>query len=199
MADSTKYNRFVLKFSTPYARSGEDHTWSLKFSTSGNNLTAQADADAAALALAQPALRLATPRTGFVGYSYYVAGSAIATFTGTYAQNAHPGTLSAYTGSSIPTQLEVCVLARVRVGTSSKGKPTYLTKHIHDVQMSEDTPGALPTMEAAATVFAEWDTGAGSENLVPCSPTTGDQPTTPWEWDTALYTRQLRQGQKGKA
>jgi hypothetical protein len=198
MADSVQYARFVLKFQTPYFRKGEPHVWSLKFSVSGGNITSQGDSDTTALALAQPVLRLTSGNTSLVGYTYYNSGSTVATFANTYAVGTHAGNGQAYAAGGNSQQLEVCALATVRVGTSAKGKATYLSKHIHDVQGNPSQPGEIDGLNNQNTILAEWITGAGPENRIPISPTTGDQPTAPWRIDDALYTRQLRQGQKAK-
>ena len=193
MSDPATYNRFVLKFETPYARrGGANQLWQLKFAMSGDDLTSSADAEATAEDLAAPVLGLVTTETSWTGWLYYKHGSTVNDYNADYDYGVNPGTAAAYaTGGGKSTQLEVCMIAKARVGTSSKGKAVYLMKHIHDVVEASGGPGFLE--EVTAGTLDAWSTGCGPNNLVTVSPSTGDL-SDAWTWDTALYTRQLRRG-----
>jgi hypothetical protein len=198
LADPDTYSRVTLKFETPYARRDGDHqTWQLKFSLSGDTLTSSADAEEVALALADPVLAITTTATSLTGWLYYPTGSNVNTYQGSYDYGDMPGTTLGYVADEgYDCQLEVCALAKAHVGVSSKGKATYLFKHIHDVWQQGDSAGVLNPVHADN--FAAWSTGLGSHDLVTVSPTTGDA-SAAWELDAALYTRQLRRGYLPKA
>lgn len=196
MLDPTTYSRIVLKFVSPYAR--DDTTakkWSLKFNLSGESLTSQSDADATAAALAEPVLGLVSPNTSWIAYLYYGTGESVNSYQGEYAVGAHPGTAAAYPSPSSGhnTQLEVCALIRGYVGVNSKGRSKYVFKHIHDIYEANDAVGTL--LADNDNHIGTWATGVGPHDLVWVDPTTGVA-ATGLESQTALYTRQLRRGQK---
>jgi len=195
VSDPTTYQRITLKFQTPYAREGGDYKeWTVKFALSGESLSSQSDADATALALADPVLSLASGATSYTGYLHYAAGSDVNDFQNTYAIGTYPGTFDGYTGADKdPCQLEVCVLARAYVGINSKGRAKYLFKHIHDCAQVAGSSGVTAAIEG--TPLAAWSTGVGPHDLVTVDPTTGTA-SDAWTIHTALYTRQLRRGQK---
>lgn len=195
MADPTTYHRIILKFQSPFTKRGETgQYWTLKFSLSGAALTSSADAEATASDLASDILGLVTPNTSWVGWRYYAAGSSVNEWGGDYAPSAHPGTEASYAESDrVTQQLEVVALLRCYVKQSSKGRPVYLFKHVHDIAQSGTAAGEL-----AGTItnpLPHLNDGAGPNLLVPCDPTTG-QTGTGWAPHTALYTRQLRKGVK---
>lgn len=200
MAEPLTYQRITLKFSSPFPKKSDGvQEWQVKFSLSGANLSSQADAEATALDLFKPIQRLTSPNTSLIGWVHYPTGSAINDFQESYAIGAHPGNYGGYTdvAHSNNCQLEVIALAKCRVGTNSKGRAAYLFKHIHDV-LCVASGGQLAVRESDATIMAEWDTGAGPHALVPVAPRNGTQ-GGPWVLDEALYTRQLRRGQKKTA
>lgn len=198
MADPTTYHRIVLKFQSPFSKRGETgQYWSLKFSLSGAALTSSSDAEATALDLANDVLKFNSSSTSYVAWRYYAAGSSVNLYSGDYSPGTHTGNADAYSsGDNLNyQQLEVVALARCYVKQSSKGRPVYLMKHIHDVYGS-DTSGDLPALNAGQ--LSHWNDGAGPNDLVPCDPTTG-QTGTGWSVHPALYTRQLRKGVKPPA
>lgn len=198
MADPDTYNRIVLKMATPFTKLGETgHIWSVKFSLSGVDLTSSSDAEATALDLFAPIKHMTTGETSLVNWLYYKQGSEVNTYQGSYSPGTHSGDLTAYSGSPTFCQLEVCALARCPVGVNSKGRAKYLFKYIHDISQSP-SPGELSTIADETTLLAPWNTGSGPNELVPVDPTTGLQGTG-WTIHPALYTRQLRRGQPGKA
>ena len=97
------YQGFVLTFQSPWNLSGvTSHKWHQTFYVSGTITHNDADAETAAVALAQPALSLATAQTSLISFAYYPAGSLVSTVNKTYPPTSHPGTGSAYSAS--PTQ-----------------------------------------------------------------------------------------------
>lgn len=196
MADPTTYNRFVLKFESPYARRDTStQQWTVKFSMSGEEVTSQSDADATALDLAGPILALTEGGTSFVGYLYYAPGSDVNKYQASYATGVHPGTAAGYDSPSSchATQLEVCGLAYAYVGVNSKGRAKYLFKHIHDILEQNTSPGNIGALTGSP--LSIWSTGCGPNDLVTVDPTTGTA-SEAWDIHSALYTRQLRRGQK---
>lgn len=195
MADPTTYNRMVLKLVSPFAKYDEtEHIWSVKFSLSGAEITDESDAEATALDLWAPIAMLNQPATSLIGWLYYAPGSSVNKYQATYDAGVKPGTAAAYTGANYVQQLEVCGLARCPVGVNSKGRAKYLFKHIHDVS-GDDTGGMFAPIESGETILHNWNAGCGPDELVPVDPTTGVQ-GGPWTLQEALYTRQLRRGQK---
>lgn len=195
MADPTTYHRIILKFESPFPKRLTDgQIWTLKFSLSGAALTSSADAAATAMDLADDVLAFCATTTSYIGWRYYAAGSTINEYGLDYETGAYPGTKAAYSdpGSLQNQQLEVCVLARCYVKQSSKGRPVYLGKHIHDV-FSGTESGEVPALVAGT--LHHFNTGAGPDALVPVDPTSG-QAGTGWSVQAALYTRQLRKGVK---
>lgn len=195
MSDPTTYHRIVLKFQSPFTKRGETgQYWTLKFSLSGSALTSSSDAAATALDLATDVLKFNSDGTSYVGWRYYAAGSSVNMWSGDFSPGTHTGNAEAYaSGDDLNyQQLEVVALARCYVKQSSKGRPVYLMKHIHDVY-SGDTAGNLATLNSGQ--LSHWNSGAGPDELVPVDPTTG-QAGTGWSVHTALYTRQLRKGVK---
>jgi len=194
MADPTNYQRIVLNMSTPYARRGGRQIWSVKFNLSGDTPLDYADFTATAHDLWLPISKLVSPNTSYIGARYYEIGSNINTWTVDYAVGGNIGDWSAYSGTMVETQLEVVVIARARCGTSSLGRAKYLMKHIHDVAQGADA-GVLATIDDPAAVMAKWITGSGPDELVPVDPI-GGAVGTPWQIDAALYTRQMRRGER---
>jgi hypothetical protein len=169
----------------------------MKFSLSGDALTSSSDAEEVATALADPILGISQPSTSWVGWLYYPPGTDVNAYQGSYGTGDMPGTAAGYVSPyNVSQQLEVCALFRALCGVSSKGKAVYLSKHVHNVQQSQDGVGVLNPIDI--TAFAPWHTGLGSHDLVTVSPTTGDA-SQAWEVDPALYTRQLRRGYLPKA
>lgn len=196
MSDPTTYNRFVLKFESPYARRDTStQLWTTKFNMSGEAITDQTTADETALAIAGPILALSEGETSYVGYLYYPPGSAVNTLQKVYDTGAHVGTASAYASTTglHATQLEVCALCYAYVGVNSKGRAKYLFKHVHDILEQNAAPGVLGGLTGSP--LAAWSTGCGPNDLVTVDPTTGVASDT-WDVHAGLYTRQLRRGQK---
>lgn len=197
MADPTNYQRITLKMSTYYARTAAQKVWSLKFNLSGDTPLDYADFLTTADDLWRPVQRFTTGATSFIGALYYEIGSNVNTWAVDYPLDSSVGNTEAYSASGTDSQLEVVVICRAKCGTSSLGRSKYLMKHIHDVQQGS-SPGVVAPLEATATVLAEWITGAGPDSLVPVDPI-GGAVGTPWEIDHALYTRQLRRGERPPA
>lgn len=195
MPEPTTYSRMTLKFTSPFAKYGESaHLWSIKFALSGAEITVQATADAVAQDLADGCRALATSETSFIGWLYYPPGGHVNTLSADYDSGTYPGTRSAYTDpTGAAEQLEVCALLRCPVGRNSLGRSKYLFKHLHDV--TGGSAGEIAALIDFDTTFAAWQTGAGPDSVVPVDPTTGVQ-GGPWTIHPALYTRQLRRGQK---
>jgi len=183
----------ILKFFSPFAKKDAEQEWQLKFSLSGD-IGDKADMETTGLALAAPVLSLTSGATYLGGMLAYNAGSTVNDYQWTYASTDHPGTASAYdtVGDGEPQQLEVCALVHAVVGVSSTGKAVYLQKHIHDVYGSNSNIGQLLANTAD---FSSWSTGVGPEDYVTVSPTTGNE-SEAWVLHAALYTRQLRRGEK---
>lgn len=195
MADPTTYHRILLKFQSPFTKRGETgQYWTVKFSLSGAALTSESAAEATATDLASDIRGLMTVDSSYVGFRYYPAGSSVNIYAADYAPGTHLGTQAAYaSGDNLyGQQLEVCALARCYVKQSSKGRPVYLMKHVHDV-FGGSTIGNLPTL--IDSPLPHLNGGAGPSSLVPCDPTSG-QTGTGWSVHPALYTRQLRKGTK---
>jgi hypothetical protein len=192
MADPTTYQRCILKFFSPFARKDALQEWQLKFNLSGSTIDNFSDAETTALDLAAPVIALASSNSYLGGWLWYGTGSSTNDYNTDYDSADHPCTGSAYTtiGDGEIQQLEVCALIHAPVGVSSKGRQTYLMKHVHDVRGSNEAVGQLLGNTVDLT---PWTDGAGPASLVPVSPTTGDAPSG-WSVHQALYTRQLRKG-----
>jgi len=199
MAESVKYQRFVLRFVSPW-NLGTDtvHSWAVKFSCTGATNCPQADQEATALDLAAPILGFIRPLSYLEGWDHYPIGSATHDFGASYPKDTHPGTENNWTGSNNQQQCEVCVLATAHVGESSKGRPVYLRKWIHDVCATVPDPNQIGTNKGDTTIYAKWNHGCGPHNLVPVSPSTGQQPLGDWASEPHLFTHQLRRGPKVK-
>lgn len=199
MADSTTYHRFALTFTSPWnIGTVTTHNWHCKFSVSGTIVMTAADAQATAIALAQPILDVASSKTYLSAWAYYPSGTNVAAQFGSFLPTDHPGTGNAYgTGPFAPAQLEVVGLARSLVGKNSKGKPVYLRKWCHDVQVLQSNPNSFGGVAGTYQGLKAWNTGSGPHNVVPVSPTTGLQ-GGPWTFETHAYTHQLRRGAKKK-
>lgn len=196
MPDPTTYNRFTLRFVSPYAREDtETKQWSLKFSMSGEPVTTLTVAEETAMDLANPVLSLLASVSSYVGFLYYAPGSDVNSFQAVYDPGTYPGNGEAYAdgGETHNTQLEVVALCRASVGPNSKGRANYLMKHIHGIGESNTSPGTLGAL--TGTPLAAWSTGCGPNDLVTVDPTHGTA-SAAWTIAEALYTRQLRRGQK---
>jgi hypothetical protein len=199
MADSVKFQRFILKMQSPWNLPGQtEHIWHNKFSVSGSISMTQEDAEATALDLWQPIAGLTSSKTSLVGFSYYESGNKVATYAVPYAAGTHNGTLGGYTTNADPgCQLEVCALARNPVGVNSLGKEVYLRKWIHDVLSTPSDPNALAPRTNDSLLLSQWNHGSGPHAVVPIDPTSGDQGPG-WQLETHLYTHQLRRGPRRK-
>jgi hypothetical protein len=198
MAESVRYQRMRLNFQSPWNLAHEVvKEWSVKFSLSGATNIAEADCPVTALDLATPVLYLVSPNTSLISWEHYPIGSATHDYAGGWQEGTHIGNGGAWEQAEVRQQLEVCVLAECEVGVSSKGRPTYLRKWIHDVYADPADPNAIPNPVDGPTVFDKWDHGSGPHNSVPVSPTTGQQGKG-WQAETHLFTHQLRRGPKRK-
>jgi len=193
------FQAFVLTFESPWNLAGKTtELWSQVFYVSGTITHNDADAEAAALALAQPALSLANPTSHLLKIAYYPSGSLVSTVNKTYAPGQHPGTGTAYTSGN-PQQAEVTIVAHGQLpDKNSRGKPVYLRKYFHAVSTSQTDPNALPPLSVpVTTLLAPYITGAGPHAVVPVSPHTG-QPAATWTLETHVFTHQFRKGKKKK-
>lgn len=198
MTEPTTYARMTLKMTTPFAKYGETkHIWSVKFALSGSTLGTADEAEAVALGLWNPIKKLTSGSTNLLGWLYYGTGDTVNLFNKTYEDGTYVGDWAAYEDATDPQQLEVCALLRCPVGVNSKGRTKYLFKHVHDCG-GTSTAGVLAAISDPSAVLAEYDSGAGSELLVPVDPTTGVQ-GGPWQIMSAMYTRQLRRGHRPPA
>lgn len=193
-----QFQEFVLTFESPWNLAGQTlHHWSQSFYVSGTITHNDAEAETAGLALAAPALALATAGTSLIGLTYYPSGSLVSTTNKTYAVGTHPGTRAAYTSSSDPVmQLEVAAVAHAPIGKNTKGKQIYLRKYFHNVCSDVADSNAIGALAAPATLLQPFNVGAGPHSVVPCSPSSGH--TGPWTMETHLFTHQLRKGKKRK-
>jgi hypothetical protein len=193
------FQEFVLTFQSPWNLAGlTEHRWSQSFYVSGTITHDDVAAEAAGVALAQPALELATSATSLIGITYYPTGSLVSTVNKTYPPTTHPGTGSAYAQSATnQQQLEVSAVAHCPIGKNTRGKEIYLRKYFHDVAASAADRNALNPLTSASALLAPFNTGAGPHEVVPVSPTSGHQ-GGPWTMETHLYTHQLRKGKKHK-
>lgn len=193
------FQEFVLSFQSPWNLGGAtSHRWSQSFYVSGTITHTQADAETAALALAGPALSLATAATSLVGWSYYPSGSLVSTAQATYAPGTHAGSRAAYSSSSDPVmQLEVAAVAHCPIGKNIRGKEIYLRKYFHDVCSDVANPNSLGILAAPGALLNPFNAGAGPHAVVPVSPTSGKQ-GGPWTMEGHLFTHQLRKGKKKK-
>jgi hypothetical protein len=199
LADPVTYQRITLKITTPFLKQGgAQHEWQMKFSLSGSTAMTQADAELTALDLWKPASHLCSARTQLIGWLYYQAGQATHTYQQTYAEGTHMATFDAYvtTNTNNNAQIEVVALVRAPNGLSTKGKPKYLFKHVHDIAC-DPNGDAIAARHDETTLLAPWNAGSGPHLLVPVSPTTGVQ-GGPWAIEGPAYTRQLRRGAKKK-
>ena len=196
MAESVRYQRMRLNFQSPWNLGNETvKEWSVKFSLSGATNISEADCPVTAVDLATPILYLVSSETSLISWDHYPIGSATHDYAGGFAQGSHPGNGGAWTETGAPQQLEVCVLAECEVGVSSKGRPVYLRKWIHDVRADIGDPNSIANPIDGPTVFDKWDHGSGPHSNVPVSPTTGAQGNG-WQAETHLFTHQLRRGPK---
>jgi len=193
-----QFQEFVLIFESPWnLGSLTTHKWTQSFYVTGTVNHNDADAEAAGLALASPALALAQPHTSLVGLVYYPSQSTVSTTNKTYAPGTHKGTGSAYTLIGAVQQLEVAAVAHAPVGKNSRGKTIYLRKYFHDVATFSGDPNNM-TADIADPValLSVFNTGAGPHNVVPVSPT-GRGPGH-WVLESHAFTHQLRKGHKKK-
>jgi hypothetical protein len=164
---------------------------------SGTINHSDAEAEAAGLALAKPALDLASAATSLTALTYYPSGSIVSTTNKVYAAGTHPGTAVGYLNSPVDhQQLEVCIVAHAPIAKNSKGKEVYLRKYFHDVAAADADNNAHQTLTPAFLALTPFNTGAGPHSVVPCSATTGK--SGPWTVETHLFTHQLRKGKKRK-
>lgn len=199
MAESTRYHRIVLRFTSPWNYSGETrHTWSVKFSLSGVTALTSADAGPTAIDLAAPVLALVSNQTYLDSYSYYPSGSTVASVSDAPAVGSIRGTHAAYASLTGPQQLEVCNLCRAAVGRNSKGRQVYLRKWVHDAYCGATPNETGASISTDPSLFTKWNTGSGPHSLVPVDPTDGMQPPAGWELEQHLFTHQLRRGVKKK-
>jgi hypothetical protein len=196
------FQEFVLTFQSPWNLAGETtHRWSQSFYVSGTITHDDAAAESAGLALAQPALKLASNKTSLVQISYYPSGSLVATSVFVYAPNVHPGVGDAYsTTPAERSQLEVCAVAHCAIGKNTRGKMIYLRKYFHDVWADPTDPNALAALFNETQLLAPFNTGAGPHAVVPVSPVSGaaEFQGSNWEMEKHLFTHQLRKGKKKK-
>jgi hypothetical protein len=171
--------------------------WSVQFSCSGAVDCPTADQEATALDLWQPISSLTGASCNLSGWDHYPIGSSTHDNSMSYVKGTHVGSSNGYPSGAPNQQLEVCILAYSHVGQSSKGRPTYLRKWIHNVQSDGGENFAPAATIPVATLFEKWDNGAGPHNLVPVSPTTGAQ-GAPWNIEAHLFTHQLRRSPKRK-
>lgn len=198
MAESTRYQRITLHMSSPWNEGNvTSHEWAVKFSLSGASNVPTVDAEATALDLWDPIKQLVAGHTSLIAWDHYPIGSATHDQNMAYPPATHVGSASAWSTGGPNQQLEVCVLATCPVGESSKGRPVFLRKWIHDVQNKTTDLNAMGGLASAATLFDKWNHGCGPHNLVPVSPTTGVQ-GGPWTAENHLFTHQLRRGPKKK-
>jgi hypothetical protein len=199
MVRSLTYARFALTFLSPWNIASEtNHEWHSEFSVSGTIAMTAAEAEETAQDLTSPMVQLCSPKTSFVGWSYYEAGQTVASAGATYTPDQYPCQQNGYAvGSTAAQQLEVCALARCLVGKNKLGKNVYLRKWIHDVLAEATNPNQLAGLTNEANVLAKWLTGSGPHDVVPVDPTGGAQ-GGPWTLETHLYTHQLRRGSKRK-
>jgi hypothetical protein len=193
-----QFQEFVLRFASPWnLGSLTTKEWSQSFYVSGTITHSDTEAEAAAIALAGPALAFSKAHTSLVAFAYYPSGSLISTVNKTYAPGTHPGTESAYAGGGgVAQQLEVAVVMHAPVGKNSKGKEIYLRKYLHDVDAASGDPNSVAPVAGLNAILAPWNTGAGPHNVVPIS-AAGRGPGT-WTMEQHLFTHQLRKGKKKK-
>jgi hypothetical protein len=194
----TGFQQFTLIFQSPWNLAGvTNHRWSHAIYVSGTISHSDADAEAAALALAQPALNLASSGTSLVEWKYYPSGSTVAASTKTYAPGINPGTGQGYTNVGDPRcQLEVAAIAHGDTGRkNNRGKDIFLRHYFHDVCSMPTDPNTLGTLKTG--LLDTWIHGAGPHAVVPVSPSTG-VPAQTWAFESHLYTHQLRKGKKKK-
>lgn len=192
----TSAQAFRLEFTSPWNKLGEtDQVWSVKFHTSGDGMSSQAEADTHAAALADLILGTVSPATSFTRYIHYPVNSNVNDYLNDYEIGANPGTTTAY--DAPPTafqQLEVCHLWRCAAGKNTKGREKYLFKYIHGAVASGDTLAlAQAPFPYVSGYLTPLHTGVGPNDLVATLPD-GTIPTASWELADRLYTRQLRRG-----
>jgi hypothetical protein len=199
MAESVRYQRFVLRMQSPWNKGTETvKEWSVKFSTSGAVDCPQADQEATVLDLWTPLKGLCQAHTSLIGWDHYPIGSATHDFGMSYTVGAHAAVGDAYSAApSHPAQLEVACVVECPVGQSSKGRPVFLRKWIHDVQTLQSDGNTITGRVDEPTLLTKWNHGCGPHNLVPVSPTTGVQ-GGPWAIENHAFTHQLRRGPKKK-
>lgn len=194
------FQEFVLTFTSPWnlaAKTSEE--WSQSFYVTGTQTHSDTDAEAAGLALAGPALALASPRTSLTKITYYPSQSLVSTFNKVYTPGSHPGTASYIATEDLcEQQLEVTAVAHCPIGTNTRGKEIYLRKYFHDVSTKTGDPNTVGDLITPATVLAPFNTGAGPHLVRPCSPSSGAAGAS-WVFEPHAYTHQLRKGKKRKA
>jgi len=194
-----QFQEIVLTFESPWNLAGKvTHNWSQSFYVSGTITHDDAAAEAAGLALAGPALGLASAQTSLVKITYYPSQSLVSTTNKLYAPGTHPGTAGLYNGIGNPQQLEVACVAHAPIGKNTRGKTIYLRKYFHDVLSEATDPNALKQLTAPATALDVFKNGAGPHGVVPVSPTSGKDGGDLWTLETHLFTHQLRKGKKKK-
>jgi hypothetical protein len=195
-----QFQGFVLTFQSPWNLAGmTTHNWSQSMYVSGTIDHNDAEAEAAGLALAAPALALASSKTSLIGIKYYKSQSLVSTTNKEYAPGTHPGTASAYNAltEGAEQQLEVAAVAHGAIGKNSKGKTVYLRKYFHDVAAGPSDPNALAQLTDATALLHPFIVGAGPHAVVPVSPAHGT-PAPVWTMEAHLFTHQLRKGKKKK-
>jgi hypothetical protein len=193
----------TLKFSSLSSRdAGAPQLWSCKFHLSGAAIASQADAETAALGLADPILGFCKSTTWLEGWLHYPADSDINDYQATYVDTDHPGTTDAYVTSDSGTpsqQIEVCALLRAPTKPNAKGRMGYLFKYVHDIQGAGVNP---PDSQALNPIKAGWldtyNTGIDPSDRIPVAPD-GTVPSGDWSIHEYLVTRQMRRGQVPKA
>lgn len=192
----------TLKFRTPSARDqGGDQQWSCKFHLSGTAIASQADAEDAALGLAAPILSLIGSTSYLAGWLHYPPNSTVNDYQADYDSAAHPGTSTGYADSSALAfqQAEVCMLWRAPTRPNSKGRMGYCFKYIHGVSAaSTNQNGAQQIQPPISTLLDTYNTGIDSADRIPVAPD-GTVPSSTWQVEEYLRTRQLRRGQAPKA
>lgn len=192
----------TLKFMTPSSREeGGLQQWSCKFHLSGTDIDNEADAETAALGLAEPMLQLITDTSYLSGWLHYPANSTVNDFQKEYEPTDHPGNQFGYTDYShnVSQQAEVCALFRAPTKVNSKGRMGYLFKYVHGAQSSGTSQAAGQVIsETAADLLSTYATGIDTANRIPVAPD-GTVPSAAWFCHPYLVTRQLRRGSAPKA
>lgn len=195
------FQEFKLTFQSPWNLSADTtKRWSHSIYVTGTITHSDAEAEAAALDLAKPALALASSKTSLVEFSYYPSGQLVSQTVKIYTPGAHPGTRSAYgtTLGDLDQQLEVAAVAHCPIGKNTRGKEIYLRRYFHDVLALSSDVNALAPLADPSHLLDPYNVGSGPHAVTPCSPTSGHAGTGPWVIETHLFTHQLRRGKKKK-